>query len=339
MNILIIGGTRFIGAALARKLAAEGHTVAVYHRGQTTGDLPASVQHLTGDVNHIAAARDQIAAFAPEAIVHNIVIHDGHARDLLALAEGIARRVVMTSSMDVYRAYGRLNGTEPGEPLATPAAEDSPLRAVPYPYRTMFAEDPAHPLYRYDKIPAEEIVMSGGVPGTVLRLPMVFGPGDAQRRLLPFARPMADGRPALLLDAGYAAWQSTYGFVENVAAAMALAVTDERAAGRIYNVADGVLTSAALAAAVRAALAWPGEIVVVPSAELPESLRPGFDTRQHLAVSAARIGAELGYVPPVTLAEGIRRTALWDAANLPAEPADYSAEDAVLAALGGEATV
>ena len=76
------------------------------------------------------------------------------------------------------------------------------------------------------------------LPATILRLPMTYGPGDYQHRLYPYLSRMDDGRDVILLDETSAGWRSTWGYVENVTAAIALAVTDERAAGRVYNVAD-----------------------------------------------------------------------------------------------------
>ena len=49
---------------------------------------------------------------------------------------------------------------------------------------------------------------------------------------------MDDKRPAILMDEAEADWRWTHGYVENVANAIALAVSDERAAGRIYNVGE-----------------------------------------------------------------------------------------------------
>ena len=47
MNILVIGGTRFIGAHTVARLAEAGHTVTVFHRGKHNADLvPDSVEHI-----------------------------------------------------------------------------------------------------------------------------------------------------------------------------------------------------------------------------------------------------------------------------------------------------
>ncbi len=51
---------------------------------------------------------------------------------------------------------------------------------------------------------------------------------------------MDDKRPAILLDQERAKWRWTWGYVEDVAAAIACAAIDQRAAGRIYNVGEMV---------------------------------------------------------------------------------------------------
>lgn len=45
-------------------------------------------------------------------------------------------------------------------------------------------------------------------------------------------------RPAILLDESLSRWAVTRGYVENVAATIAMAVVNSRAVGRTYNVAD-----------------------------------------------------------------------------------------------------
>ena len=49
MRILLIGGTRFLGPFVVRRLVAAGHEVAVFHRGRTHAALPGAVEHISGD--------------------------------------------------------------------------------------------------------------------------------------------------------------------------------------------------------------------------------------------------------------------------------------------------
>ena len=49
MRVFVVGGTRFIGPAVVRALSEVGHTVAVYHRGQSRAQLPAGTAEYLGD--------------------------------------------------------------------------------------------------------------------------------------------------------------------------------------------------------------------------------------------------------------------------------------------------
>jgi nucleoside-diphosphate-sugar epimerase len=142
---------------------------------------------------------------------------------------------------------------------------------------------------------------------------------------------MDDGRRAILLDEGHAAWRAPRGYVENVAWAVALAATDDRARGRIYNVAEIESRSEAeWVRAIAGATGWPGRVVVVPGGRMPMP----YDTRHHWVVDSSRIRRELGYNEPVPADEALNRTIEWERANPPAEldleQFDYAAEDAIL---------
>lgn len=335
MRVLVIGGTRFIGLATVKQLQARGHEVAVFNRGQTPAELPEGVQHIAGNKNALAESKAAFEAFKPDVVMHNIVVREDDARATLDVFSGIARRLVMVSSMDVYGAYGRLIGTETGDPIPVPFDEDAPLRENWYPYRAQ-ATDENDFRYYYDKIPAERLVLaSTELPGTVLRLPMVYGENDFQHRLMPFFVPMDAGREAIVLDEGYANWRSTYGYVENIAAGIVRACEDDRAAGKVYNVGDITPSMLELGNMVRELVGWQGEFVLVPTDELPENLQAGMDTRHSLAVSGARIERELGHQPVVDRETAMQRTIAWERANLPkdanfAEMYGYEAQDEIL---------
>ncbi|WP_119067302.1 NAD-dependent epimerase/dehydratase family protein [Aggregatilinea lenta] len=345
MRLFVIGGTRFIGPPIIERLHAQGHAILLFHRSSASGtDLPSDITHVYGDRRaDWAELAPRLRAFAPDVVLDMIPLGEADAQQVMETFAGGAGRVVAISSQDVYRAYGRINGTEPGAPVEVPFDEDGPLREKLYPYRSdppRAATDPARWMDDYDKILVERRVMSDpALPGTVLRLPMVYGPGDTQHRLFPYLKRMDDGRPAILLSETAADWHWTRAYVENVAEAVALAVTDPRAAGRIYNAGDQPLLS--LAAWVRTiglAADWQGAIEVVPDVRLPEAMRDGA-LAQDLVADTSRLRAELGYREVVPLREGMARTVAWERAHPPAhvDPADfdYEAEDAVLETLKG----
>jgi nucleoside-diphosphate-sugar epimerase len=340
MRLLLIGGTSFMGPAVTRELLAGGHAVAVYHRGQTEGAVPEGVTHIHGEREALAQARPELERFAPDVVIHMILMEEAQARVFTQALSGVAQRAVVISSQDVYRAFARVTGTEPGAPDALPLSEDAPLRDRPFPHRAeqpRAEDDPMRWADTYDKIPAERVVMSAAsLPCAVLRLPAVYGPFDRQRRFHSMLKRMDDGREVIPLDAAEADWRWTHGYVEDVAHAIALAALDARSAGHIYNVGEErALSLEERARAVGAAADWRGRVVRLPAGRLPEPMRLGVFHQQDLIADTSRIRAELGYREPTPPAMAYARTVAWERANPVAQddPAafDYAAEDAALA--------
>jgi nucleoside-diphosphate-sugar epimerase len=337
MRVLVVGGTGFSGPHVVRRLIDMGHEITLFHRGQTEADLPESVQHIPGDRERLRDFADEFVHFAPQVVLDLVARTEEHGRRVMEVFTGVAQRVVAISSQDVYRAYGRMIGIELGSIEPIPLTERSPLRQKLYPYRERVNSD--RRLYDYEKILVERAFMDNPeLPGTILRYPMVFGPGDSQHRLFPYLKRMDDNRPAIVLEQGMADWRWTKGYVENVAAAVVLAVTSERAAGQIYNVGEEeALSESEWVRAIGVAAGWSGRIVPVSQDCLPAELVPGLDTAQHLVVDTSRIRDELGYVEPVSRDEALRRTVAWERAHPPADvdqqALDYAAEDALLAEL------
>ncbi len=328
--MLVIGGTGFIGPHLVRQLADLGHDVTIFHRGATRVDLPA--KEILGDRKDLAKIRP-----AAEVVIDLILSSGAQAAALMDAFRGVANRVVAASSIDVYRACGILHGSEPGPLQPVPLTEDSELRTKLETYppaqiqvlKKMFGWlDDA-----YDKIPVERAIMGDPqLPGTILRLPMIHGPGDHAHRFHPILKRIADQRPAILFEESAAAWKAPRGYVENVAGAIALAATDPRAAGRIYNVAETpAFSELEWARKIAAAAGWTGEFIVLAKDRLPAHLQPPGNMAQHWEADSTRIRRELGFREPFSIDEGIRRTIAWELAHPGEQTFDYAAEDAALA--------
>jgi nucleoside-diphosphate-sugar epimerase len=343
MRVLVIGGTGFAGPHAVRRLHALGHQLILFHRGRTRAELPPGVEEIEGDREELAGQAERLRALRPDVVLHMMAMAERHGRDLIAAFRGVARRVVVISSGDVYLPYGRLWGTEPGPPVPTPLTEDGPLRTVLFPHRG--SQAPELRKYRaeldeYDKILVERAVLGDPeLPGTVLRLPAVHGPGDPQHRLFGLMKRIDDGRRAILLDERQARWRWSRGYVEDVGHAIALAVADERASGRVYNVGwEPALSESEWVGRVGEAAGWRGEVVALPADRLPPHLVPTTNPSYDLVVDTSRIRRELGYQEVVPFEEALRRTVAWERANPPPEvdPArfDYAAEDRALGRVG-----
>ncbi len=178
MRVLVIGGTGFIGQHVVRHLASDGHVVGVYHRGHTQAVLPECVRQIVDphSVIPIQNFPTALLEFEPEVVIHTLAMGATDAQASVRIFSGHARRLVLLSSGDVYRAYGRFAGTEPGPIEEGLLSEDSPLRTKLFPYRPQAASTDALE-YWYEKILAERAVLSDpALSGTVLRLPKVYGP-------------------------------------------------------------------------------------------------------------------------------------------------------------------
>jgi nucleoside-diphosphate-sugar epimerase len=297
-RVLVLGGTGFIGAALVRRLRALGCAVSTFHRGPEAT--------IRGDRASLESFRGELARAAPEVVVDTIAYSERDGVELVRAFRGLARRVVVLSSQDVYGAYGRLLRLEEGVPEPTPLSEDSPLRRSRHPYRA--GARPGEMAYDYDKVLVEAAVgADASLPATIVRLPCVYGPGDRHHRLGTYLERMRAGSAEILLDRAKASWRWTRGYVEDVADAIALAAADPRAAGRVYNVGEqDALTEAQWVGAIGAAASWEGEIREVSPQELPAGLAEPYDFSHDLAADTRRIRAELGYRERIGRDPGLR---------------------------------
>ncbi|ASJ56958.1 NAD-dependent dehydratase [Brevibacillus formosus] len=336
MKILFLGGTRFIGPHAVKRLAESGHEVAVFNRGLTLGaaSLSQGVVSITGDRVRLGEYREAFRAFAPDVVIDLFPYTEADARLLMETFQDIAGRVVAISSCDVYQAFGRVNKIESGPITTEPLTEQSPLCEKRYPFR---GGRPDREFY--DKVLVERVVMGQqSLPGTILRLPMVYGPHDYQHRVYPYLQQMRDGRPYILLEEGFASWRWARGYVEDIAHAICLVATDDRARNQIYHVAEEqCLSMREWIERIGSIYGWNGKVITAPSTELPNEWVPQLETKQHVQLDTAKIRRELGYTEQTTTEESMRRTIAWEIDHPPENMLhgnNYFKEDKLLKKLG-----
>ncbi len=286
MRVLIIGGTKFIGPHVARQFVQRGDDVLLYHRGETEANLPGSIRHIRSPQAAMPVLHfpHELLAEWFDAIVHMIAMGEADSRAAMEAFRGRAGRVLALSSGDVYRAYGRLTDLEPGPLEDGSLLEDSPLRSVLYPYRGQ-TKSTAEWVYDYEKILVErEILGDHELPGVILRMPKVYGPGNnADLRTVYAFRHQPQ-------------WRWTHGYVENVAAAVVLATTHRAASGKIYNVGETSTPTV-------------GErLAGLPPSSIPADEYAPYNFAQDIAYDTTRIRSELGYAEHISYEEGLCRT-------------------------------
>lgn len=299
MRVLVVGGTRFIGKAITRELLMRGHAVTLLHRGRTPNEFPRA-HAIHGDRMAPGEFERAIRDAAPDAIVDMIALTpaDSDVTVRAIHSTSYSGAFLMISSADVYMRFGEIIGTEepgasgPGEYVS----EDSPLRGNLYPYR---GRGLAEIYENYDKILVERHL--AGYPGTrVLRLPMVFGPGDPQRRIQLVLEALKSDEPPK--PQARWSWRAPYSFVDNCAAAAADLIEPRVPGGVAFHIQDAAPTERMLWQAVAAAAGLPvPEIAADP--DEPEPPVP-----PDLLLDTSMIDSVAPTWKRIPFEEGIRRT-------------------------------
>ena len=249
MKVLVTGATGFVGSHLVEALRRRADDVTALVRSPAkAGPLTAlGVQLVPGDLSDrealecAAAGRDVVFHAAGVVAARNEAEflranRDGTARLLDAAARARVGRFVFVSSM----AAGG------------PSAAGRPLSGA----------EPPHPVTAYgrSKLAAEELVRAGGVPWTILRPPMVYGPRD--REVLKVFRLARVGIAPVFGD-GTQELSAIHG--ADLARALIASGSAVPAAGRLYYPCHPeTFTSAGFVRAVGAAIGRQVRVIPLP---------------------------------------------------------------------------
>jgi nucleoside-diphosphate-sugar epimerase len=322
LKVIVFGGTRFIGRAIVEELAAAGHDLLIVHRGNLEpADMPA-VQHLHVERTELAAHRQDVAAFRPDAAIDCRALTRADAETVMESLPSDVRLVVI-SSIDVYRAFGALNEDRETDPV--PLDETSPVRPTRYPYRGLMPG-----MEQYDKLDVEDVYLPRGA--TSVRLPMVYGEHDYQLREEFILQRLRAGRDRIPFGSG--SWLACRGYVRDIARGVHLVLKTPAAAGEVLNLCEDRTYSMRMwSRMILDAAGSDAELVRVADDVLPEDLKPTGTMSQHIAVSAQKARSMLGWTTSDP-AESLLTTVRWHLANPPANPdLDFGADDLALASV------
>ncbi|MCP5093686.1 MAG: NAD-dependent epimerase/dehydratase family protein [Gammaproteobacteria bacterium] len=161
MEVLILGGTGFIGPHMVREMLRRGHSVTLFNRGRTNNELFPDLETIKGDRD---GGLDGLKGRNWHAVVDNSGYVPRHVQDSARLLAGHIKRYLFISSVSAYADFDIVNSEE--SPLATMADESiEEITAQTYGALKALCERRA----------AAEIDADGL---TVLRPTYIAGPGD-----------------------------------------------------------------------------------------------------------------------------------------------------------------
>ena len=234
MTVLVLGARGPVGSAVCKGFSEGGISHIGLSRSGSGKNAIAANRTDTTDILRI------ISSHGISTIIDVIAYTEADTLNLLEAIDGQIERYVMLSSADVYRNYGLLHGTETGE-VSPLLDENAPLRTRLRPYRgTEPRKDNAPDKWMddYDKIPLEAAAQEMATDWTILRLPMVYGSAGKLDRFSWITKPIRQKARTITATEGWLNWTTTYGYVENIAAAIIHATAHPAAANEVFNIVD-----------------------------------------------------------------------------------------------------
>jgi nucleoside-diphosphate-sugar epimerase len=320
MTVLVTGATGFLGSALVPELLNHQQSVHIFvrdekkahqqfgntvtiSRGDITDELHlqrvvkgcTTIYHLAGRLYHPSI---------PEEVYRNTHVEGTRALMKACQGQSQIQRIVYVSTTGVYGNTGD-----------TPAGEDA-----------SFAPTNS---YEITKLEGEQLALKAyreqGLPVTVVRPGLVYGPGDLH--LLDFFISINKGL-FHVIDGGRSLLHPVY--IDDLVAALLLCAAQSKSYGRSYNIAgERPVTVRELATTIAHALGrelpagsiplWLANLAsdifaVVPwiddeHAPLTRSRIKFLTNNRSYDISRAR--SELGYIPRIGLEAGMKLTVAW----------------------------
>ncbi len=210
MSILVTGGTGFLGKRLVEKLTANGDDVTVFARKALSFD---GVKFVLGDMTK----QEELAkAFIGADIVYHLAANlDESDRNMYnENVNGTKNVVELSKNFRVKRLIFMGSCGALGD--ARVVAEDAPY----------------NPKTRYEKSKAEseKIVISSGVPYTIIRAPVIIGPNEIWLKIFQAAM-----KKYPIIGSGKNHFHLAY--VNDVVDLLALVKDNEKAKSRIFHIA------------------------------------------------------------------------------------------------------
>ena len=323
MDVLVIGGTLFIGRRLVKELVAAGHSVTVLHR-KPTHDLGRQVAGLCADRNDGAAMRAALAGKHFDVVFDNVYDWERGttARQVEATVQACGDNLSRYIFMSSVAAYGDGLNHHEGDALA--------------------AEDHAD-LYARNKANSERLLFRmhsrSRLPVVTLRPPFVYGPGNPFYREAFFWDRLRDRRSIVIPGDGRRLMQFVH--VSDLVWCAIQAMESPAAVGHSFNVANlkPLAQTELIEALATAAGRRMPQLVRIPRETLVRAGGQMKGPRYYFAeyfdlppiTQVVAKAQRVLKLKPLDFLEGLRETHRWWAHAHPFGKPDYGFEDEMIA--------
>jgi len=322
MNILVIGGTMFIGRRLVTDLLKAGHNVSILHR-RSKHDFPKRVTNIAADRNDAAALKSALAGKRFDAVFDNVYDFERgttagqvEATARLVAGERLTRYVFMSS----VAAYGDGLNHHEGDALAPDDHPDTYVRNKAMTERALFR------MHQRDRFPV-----------VTFRPPFIYGPGNNFYREAFFWDRLRDGRPIILPGDGHRLMQ--FAHVGDLVSSMIHAIELPDTAGQAFNLANPrPITQYEAVEAFGRAAGKPVKFVRIPRDRILRAgghpmgpkLYFGFYYDMPGITMVVNKAQRVLKFKPTDFDAGLKETYRWYLRNSPFHKPDYSFEDSLL---------
>jgi nucleoside-diphosphate-sugar epimerase len=302
MNVLLIGGTRFIGAHIVTAFARTGHAITLFNRGSREETISSWIGFIKGDKNKRKDFEKLLAREDFDIIIDTICTADD-LKFAIPLLKGRIKHYIHCGSTGVYAPTRTIPSLET-DPCDPPAAFGA--------FAEKLAQDQVlTQAWEEDKFPV-----------TILRPTNVCGSGDLPLELFGGRNPelwrsYARGGPIIIPNDGQTLVQPVY--AADLAKAFVLAaVNREKCISKIYNISSArAVTHTAYAEMIREVMGTRNPIeFAAGKAILREYGRyinePGFLFHcEHMCTSIEAAGRDLGYDPVTPINVALKDSIGW----------------------------
>ncbi len=252
MQLLILGGTQFVGRHLVEQALANGHQLTLVHRGKTGADLFPECEHLLLD-------RSEGLGDLGERTWDAVIDVSGYVPRVVRLScealRGRVKRYVFVSTISVYDCNGQTTLDEDSPQLVPPAWEVEEINGETYGGLKVACE--------------REVLSAWGDSATIVRPGIVIGPYDHTKRFELWVRAMQGEGP---VDVPQRSDQPVQFIDGRDLGAFMLHVTENNTPGT-YNAIGPVIptTMGAMLSTIKTTLSSKAELISKPLAELEKA--------------------------------------------------------------------